>query len=156
MSFSPTTPITGTAQTGFTSPTYTIAADTAPSNNGKQFAVTALGGTQTGAVAHSIAAPFTITYVRPVNLRVLGTPDPVTGVVRNVPRNTHKVIVRKGVLPLAGQPYTTLVAALTIDVPVGSDTADAANIRAALSALIGVLSQQSAGIGDTLVTGLMG
>jgi hypothetical protein len=42
-----------------------------------------------------------------------------------------------------------------IDVPAGSDTADAANVRAALSAHIGALSQQSAGIGDTGVTGIV-
>jgi hypothetical protein len=43
----------------------------------------------------------------------------------------------------------------TIEVPAGSDLVDAANIRAALSAHIGGLSQQSAGIGDTGASGIM-
>ena len=45
MSIAVTSPITGQPQTGLTSPTYTVVADTAPAGNpGKQVAVTALGG----------------------------------------------------------------------------------------------------------------
>lgn len=156
MSFTLTTPVTGGAQTGLTSPTYTIAADTAPTSAGKQYAVTALGGTQTGVDASSTPSkPFTITLQRPTSLKVLSVVDPVTGQLRNVPTNTYKIIVRKGVLPLAGQAARVLNATLTIDVPAGSDSADAANIRAAMSLLIGSLNQISASIGDTLVTGVI-
>ncbi len=150
-----TTPITGQAQTGFTTPTYTIVTDTAPDNNGKQYAVTALGGTQTGVTTHSVAAPFTVTATRPKTLKSLANPNPVTGVVANVPRNTYKVITRKGVLPLAGQPYQTMLVTTTIEVPAGSDLADAPNVRAALSAHFGSLVQASAGIGDTSVSGVI-
>jgi len=155
MTVSLTSPVTGSAQTGLTSPTYTLTTDTAPDNNGKQFAVTGLGGTQTGVVSHSVAAPFTITATRPKALKSLSTPNPVTGVVSNVGRNEYKVITRKGVLPLAGQPYQTMLVTTTISVPAGSDLADAANVRAALSAHIGALTQQSAGIGDTSVSGVI-
>lgn len=150
-----TSPITGAAQTGLTSPTYTHVADTAPNANGKQVAVTALGGTQTGVTAHSVAAPFTITAFRPAIFKQLGKANPITGVVANVPRNVYKVITRKGVLPLAGQPYQTALISTTMEIPAGSDLADSANIRAALSAHIGALSQQSAGIGDTGVNGVI-
>jgi hypothetical protein len=155
MAFTLTSPITGGAQTGFTSPTYTHVVDVAPDVNGKQVAVTALGGTQTGVTAHSVSSPFTITYVKPKNNKVLGKPNPVTGLLPSVPVNTHKIIVRKGVLPLAGQPYSTLRLVLTMDIPAGSDTADPANIRGALSALFGSVAQQSAGVGDTLISGVM-
>lgn len=156
MSFTLTTPVTGGAQTGLTSPTYTIAADTAPTNTGKQYAVTALGGTQTGVDASSTPSkPFTITLQRPQNLKVLSAVDPVTGQLRSVPMNSYKILVRKGVTPLAGQPAKTLLATLTIDVPAGADSADAANIRASMSLLIGSLNQISASIGDTLVTGVI-
>jgi hypothetical protein len=137
-----------------TSPTYTIVADTAPSSNGKQYAVTALGGTQTGVDVSSVSRPFTVTFVKPPVLRTLGSPNPVTGIISNVPSNTYKLITRKGVLPLAGQPSKTMLVTTIIEVPAGSDTADAANVRAALSAHIGTLSQQSAGIGDTGVSGI--
>jgi hypothetical protein len=155
MTITVTSPITGTAQTGFTSPTYTLTADLAPDNNGKQNAVSALGGTQAGVTTHSIASPFTVTAVRPKVFKYLGKPNPTTGLVKDVPRNTFKLITRKGVTPLAGQPYATLQVTTIIDVPAGSDTYDAANVRAALSAHIGALSQQSSGIGDTAVSGIL-
>ena len=102
MSFALTSPITGLAQTGFTAPTYTIVTDIAPDVSGKQVAVTALGGTQAGVTAHSMASPFTITFFRPKVFRFLGKPNPTTGLIKDVPRNTFKLITRKGVLPLAG------------------------------------------------------
>jgi hypothetical protein len=42
MTIALTTPVTGTAQTGLTSPTYTVVADTPPNAYSKQYAVTAL------------------------------------------------------------------------------------------------------------------
>lgn len=157
MSISLTSPVTGGPQTGFTSPTYTVVSDLAPPGNpGKQWVVTAIGGTQTGVVPHSVAAPFTINFTRPSVLRVLGTPNPVTGVVTTVPTNTYKVIVRKGVLPLAGQPYRVFNLTLTMDVPAGSDLADPSNLRAALSLMAGSVWQQSAGLGDVFISGILG
>lgn len=150
-----TSPVTGGAQTGFTSPTYTLTADTAPDVNGRQFAVTALGGTQTGVIASSVAAPFTVTVTRPKVFKVLGKPNPVTGVVSNVGVNVFKVIIRKGVLPLAGQPYQPLIIRCELSCPAGSDVADPANVRAAVSLLVGSLNQLSAGTGDTLVSGII-
>jgi hypothetical protein len=155
MTITVTTPVTGGAQTGFTSPTYTLTADIAPDNNGKQNAVTALGGTQTGVTTHSVASPFTVTAIRPKVFRALGKPNPVTGLVKDVPRNVYKVLVRKGVTPLANQPFTTMLATAIIEVPAGADTYDAPNVRAAISMLVGALSQQSAGVGDTAVSGII-
>jgi hypothetical protein len=155
MSFALTSPITGLAQTGLTSPTYTHVTDSAPDITGKQVAVTALGGTQTGVTTHSMSSPFTITFFRPKVFRFLGKPNPVTGLIKDVPRNSFKLITRKGVLPLAGQPFQNMQITTIIDLPAGSDTADAANVRAALSAHFGALSQQSAGVGDTTVSGVV-
>lgn len=155
MAFALTSPITGTAQTGLTSPTYTHVADMAPDSNGKQVAVSALGGTQTNVTTQTVSSPFSLNFVRPKAFRVLGKPNPVTGIIKDVPRNTWKFIVRKGVLPLAGQPYATMQVTFQVDVPAGADSADAVNVRAALSAAIGALSQQSAGIGDTVTSGIV-
>lgn len=155
MSWNPTSPITGTAQTGLTTPTYTLTPDVAPDVNGKQVAVTAVGGTQTGVTAHSIASPFTITFVRPKNPKVLGNPNPVTGRLPSVPVNSFYVITRKGVTPLVNQPAKAMKITTIIEVPAGADSYDAQNVRAALSAHIGALSQQSAGVGDTAVTNVM-
>jgi hypothetical protein len=102
-----------------------------------------------------MASPFTITFFRPKVFRFLGKPNPTTGLIKDVPRNTFKLITRKGVLPLAGQPYANMQVTTIIDLPAGSDTADAANVRAALSAHFGALSQQSAGVGDSTVSGIV-
>lgn len=153
MAFNPTSPVTGSAQTGLTSPTYTIVTDANPDFNGKQVYVSALGGTQTGVVAHSVAAPFTLSMFRPKVLKTLAPVNPVTGVLRAVPMNTYKVITRKGVLPLAGQSYKTSVIATTLDIPAGADTADAINLRAAISAHIGLLTQLSNELGNSVTTG---
>lgn len=149
------TPVTGAAQTGLTSPTYTLTTDVAPGANGKQYAVTALGGTQTGVRTHAVSDPFTITFVRPVQFRVLPQANAITGGRSSVPKNTYKLIIRKGVLPYANANSAIMLTTVTMDVPAGSDTYDAANVRAALSLAIGALSQLSAGMGDTLVSGVM-
>lgn len=153
MAFAPTTPITGATQTGLTSPTYTIAADSNPDNNAKQYYVSALGGTQTGVLAHSVAAPFTLSMFRPKALKALAPVNPVTGVLRSIPMNTYKVITRKGVLPLAGQSYKTGSVISELNIPAGSDLADALSLRAMISAHIGLLTQISSAIGDSVVTG---
>lgn len=155
MTVSITSPVTGAAETGFTSPTYTHVADQAPDVNAKQVAVTALGGTQTGVIAHSVAAPFTVSVFKPKVFKVLGRVNPVTGQLASVPMNVYKVITRKGVLPLADQPYTTARMTTIIEIPAGSDTADAANLRAMQSMHIGSLTQVSAGLGDTTVAGVL-
>lgn len=155
MTINVTSPITGSAQTGLTSPTYTIVADIAPAPNGRQYAVTSLGGTQTGVTTHSVASPFTITAYRPQTFRSLGKAHPVTGVVSDVPNNVYSVLVRKGVTPLSGQPFAVATVKIIVGVPAGSDTVDAANVRAMLSAGFGVIAQQSAGVGDTAVSGVL-
>lgn len=148
-----TSPVTGSAQTGLTSPTYTNVAMSAPDVNAKQIAVTALGGTQTGVDSHSVARPFTVAFWWPKILRVLPSLNS-SGQLPSVPMNVYKVITRKGVTPLAGQPSKTMIITSTIEVPAGSDLADPANVRAALSCHIGAFTQQSAGIGDTSVSGV--
>lgn len=147
--------ITGSAQTGLTTPGYTITADKAVDVNGVQWAITALTGTQTGVVAHSMGNPFTVSYYRPKAFKTLGQPNPTTGRIANIQTNRSQLLTRKGVIPLAGQPVQTAFVKTYIEIPAGADVADPASIRAALSAHIGALSQISAGIGDTVITGVM-
>lgn len=153
--FGLTSPITGQPQTGFTSPTYSHAVDFAPSSLGKQVAVTTAGGTQAGVTVHSPSSPFTLTFYRPPSYAALGKPNPVTGLLSKFPSNTFKLVGRKGVTVLAGQPLQTMEATLVIKVPAGAELADPANVRALLSALFGACVQQSAGVGDTLTSGIV-
>jgi len=155
MTISVTSPVTGSAQTGLTSPTYTVVADVPPNAFSKQYAVTALGGTQTGVDVHGSSKPFTITFSRPAQIRSAPIPNPVTGVMGNSPRNVYSVLVRKGTVPLTGQNPQVMTLRCDLAVVAGADLAEPEDIRAALSLLIGTLSQQSAGLGDTLVNNLL-
>jgi hypothetical protein len=156
MTWSPTSPVTGAAQTGFTSPTYTITTDVAPDVNGKQHAVTALGGTQSGVRTHAVSDPFTVTFTRPKSPQTLKSPNPVTGKYGSIPKNTYGLIVRKGVNYAANNSPDVAILRCYIDVPAGSDAYDAPNIRALMSLAAGILSQQASGAGDTLVSGILG
>lgn len=154
MTWAPTTPVTGAAQTGFTSPTYTLSVDTYPGVNGKQHAITAVGGTQAGVRAHSVSDPFTLSGGRPTSLRSLPAMNG-NGGFSSVPRNTYFVITRKGVNIAANQPAVTMLVTSKFEVPAGADAYDAANVRAACSVHIGALSQQSAGLGDLCTSGVL-
>lgn len=154
MSFSPTSPITGAAISGLTSPTYTIVADTPPSAVSKQYAVSALGGTQTGVTAHTLSSPFTQTMFRPSSFKVLGQPN-TSGIIRSFPNNTFTVLTRKGVSVLASQPIQTMLIKTDLRIPSGADTYDLVNIKAAISAHIGLLWQIAQGLSDTVTTGTM-
>lgn len=147
--------ITGGAQTGFTSPTYTLTVDTPPEQNGKQSIVSAVGGTQAGVLAHSIGNPFTCSFYRPKVLKSLGGANPITGVISPIARNRFKWIFRKGVLPYTDAPALPAVVRVELDIPAGADFTDPANLRALLSLVVGVLSNQSAGMGDTVINGVL-
>lgn len=155
MSFSPSSPVTGAAVSGLTSPTYTIAADVAPSINGKQYAVTALGGTQTGVDTNTVSKPFTITFFRPVALKTLPQVNPTTGVIKNIPMNQYKLITRKGAQPAANQMLMVARITTIIEVPAGSDTYEPEELRAMISAHAGTMWAQASGIADTVITGVL-
>lgn len=155
MSFAPSSPVTGATVSGFTSPTYTLTNDVAPSMNGKQYAVTALGGTQTGVDLNTVSKPFTLSFFRPQVLKVLPQANPVTGVIKAVPMNTYKLITRKGVLPASGQVPITARITTVIDVPAGADTFEPEDLKAMLSLHFGVGSAQASGIADTILSGVL-
>lgn len=154
MTLAVTSPITGGAQTGFTSPTYTVTQDVAPAANGKQWAVTALGGTQVGVTTHSVSVPFTVSLWRPLLMKLLPKANPITGVIKNIPVNVYKAIVRKGLIPAANQTPEIGTVNVSVTVPAGAETYDIANVRAMISAAVGTLNQISAGLGDTVNTGI--
>lgn len=155
MSFAPSSPVTGAAVSGLTSPTYTIAVDVAPSINGKQYAVTALGGTQAGVDVNTVSKPFTLSFFRPVALKTLPSVNPVTGVIKNIPMNQYKLITRKGVMPAANQMLMTARITTVIEVPAGSDTYEPEELRAMISAHFGTGWVQASGIADTVITGVL-
>lgn len=156
MAFSPSSPVTGAAETGLTSPTYTISSDTVgPNAHSKQYVVTALGGTQTGVAVHSVSNPFTLTMERPASFRYLGVPNPVTGVISNVPFNVYKYRTRKGVDVASGQSKKVAYVETKVYVPAGADTEDPLSIEAMMSLHGGALWGNSAAIGNILKDGVL-
>lgn len=153
MSLNPTSPFTGASQNGLTSPTYTISEGFAPNNHSRQWTVTALGGTQSGVDAHSVSKPFTITVELPTQFKQLGMPNPTTGLVSNVPMNVYTIRVRKGAVPLSGQPDKVARFEAKAYIPAGSDEADPTTLKALCSAFIGFLNDNSDEIGDSWLTG---
>lgn len=148
-----TSPITGGAQSGFTSPTYTHILDKFPGNNGVQYAVTALGGTQTGATAHTADKPFTISVERPESVRVQTVN--ANGITVSNGRNRHKIMVRKGMPAVTGQPALLATGEVILSLPVGAESVSPAEIRAMVSCLLGAAWQYSAGLGDQAVTAVV-
>jgi hypothetical protein len=155
MTWNPTSPVNGATMGVFTAPTYTLTADVAPDVNGKQHAVTALGGTQTGVRVHSVSDPFTITFTRPKNPRVLPSPNPLTGKFSAIPRNTYGLLIRKGVNYAANQAPDVMLIRVSIDVPAGADAYDSANVRAALSLALSAAYLTASGVGDAACTGII-
>jgi hypothetical protein len=92
---------------------------------------------------------------RPAQPRILGQPNPVTGRIAQVPNNIYNVLTRKGVLPLAGQPFSTMIIETIARVPAGAEVADPLSVKAAFSLHIGAVWAQASGIGDTAVTGII-
>lgn len=151
-----TTPVTGGAQSGFSTPGYVLTADQAPNaSTGVQYSVSSLTGTQAGVRPHSITDPFTITSERPGVLKTLaGLVSGVTGLYGKVPENVYKVFhVRKGVNIAANNIPRIMEIRCEARIPAGADAYDSANVKAAVSLLVGAFNQQSSGIGDTLLTG---
>jgi len=153
MTWSPDSSTTGGLQTGFTTPTFTLVDDTAPVVNAKQKTVSALTGTLT-ATPNSASRPFTSTFYKPAVLKALPAPNPVSGIYGPIPNNQYKWIVRKGGYAAAGVPVTA-IARLTIDIPAGMDAYNPDEVRALASYLVGQLSEESADLGDTLVTAVL-
>lgn len=152
MSYTMTGVITGATIAGLTSPTYTLTADSAIDQNSRQSYVSALGGTQTGVAVHSVSLPFTVSVSRPRVLKILGKPN-LNGLISSVGRNVYKVLGRKGVLPLAGQPNAIALARLEFEIPAGSEAADLVSLKALISFLSGFIEANAIGIADTFASG---
>lgn len=153
-SWSPDSSIAGGAQSGFTTPAFTLVADTAPIVNGKQVAVSAVTGTVGAATANSISSPFTATFSKPVVPKTIPAVNPLTGARGTIPNNKYKLVIRKGGYAAADTPVTA-ICRLEIDVPAGMDAYNPDNVRAMISFLVGLLSEESADLGDTVITGVL-
>jgi len=154
MPWSPDSSTTGGAQTGVTSPTFTLVSDTPPAINASKKVVTAYSGAGLTVSANSASKPFDATFSKPTTLRSLPAANPVTGLRTQIPNNQYKLVIRKGGLAEVGVPVQ-MVVRLTLDVPAGMETYNPDEVRACVSFLVGLLNEESADISDTLLTGVV-
>jgi hypothetical protein len=153
--FTMTGAVSGVAQTSFTTPSFTLVVDNAPDVRSKQSAVTTLGGTMAGVVAHSINAPFTVTVRRPPMWKTLAMAilNGVTAQYSKVPYNEQVIIVRKAAQVALNQWWTNEWR-LATKIYAGSETYDAPNVKAGASFFAGFIWANSSGFGQALIDGI--
>jgi hypothetical protein len=128
--------------------------DLAPAQNAKQKTVTAIGGTQGSATANSASSPFTMTFYKPSTVQKLPAANPVTGLRGSIPNNQYKIVIRKGGFSASGVPVQA-VCRITFDIPAGMDAYNPDEVRALASYVIGLLNEESADLGETLLTAVV-
>lgn len=152
MALNPTSPVTGAAVTGLTSPTYTFTEDQAPDGNTRKFIITALGGTQTGVEIHTVSSPFYLLIQRPATMKPLGRVNPNSGIASQFPVNTYRIRFYKGATV---QPAVNMEGILVFDctlrVPAGFDN-DAEEAKALLSFVGGFFNANASGLYDLIAT----
>jgi len=156
MSFAPASPVSGPNIAALATPTYTLTVDSPPAPNGKQYTISALGGTQASVAVNAVSKPFTLSCFKPASVKVLPPVNPVTGQLPAVSNNEYKVITRKGVIPLAGQTPRVMLITTTISVPAGSELNDLPNVAAALSLHLGAVYAQASNIGNLVQDAVLG
>lgn len=154
MPWSPDSSITGGAVTTFTSPVFVQVDDIPPSVNAKQKTVTSITGTVGTASPNTVSEPFTATFYKPSAIKQIPAPNPVSGLRGQVPNNQYRLVVRKGGEAATGVPVVA-IARLSLDIPAGMDSFDPDNVRALISYLVGVLTEESADLADTCLTGVV-
>jgi len=143
MSFSPTSPVTGQACTGLTTPTFTLTAGTAPDATSKAYVVSALGGTQTGVTAHSNELPNWLYARRPKAIKTPGAKLSATGQYTKGGKNEFSLVYYKGCNVLNGfsnVQYDIQIARMSTSTPAAVGN-DAVNLASFLSMWFGLLGQ---------------
>lgn len=158
MSLTVTSPITGVALTGLTTPTFTLASDSPPDLNSYRYVITALGGTQTGATAQTGADnPFDLTLQRAPTLRQGPSVDSLNRIIGQPGRNITRISGRKGmrVNSASSQRFPAYIR-VEISIPAGAESVDPAEIKSFLSMEFGAMYNNAQGICDTVITGVKG
>jgi len=99
------------------------------------------------------ATPFTISFFKPPVLKAKTVDN--NGRLQVAPLNVYKQVTRKSVTLDAFLNTRICQVTTIIEVPAGAEVYDGDNVRAAISAHIGLLNQQSSGIAATVATGIL-
>jgi len=132
-------PVSGvSSQPDLTSPTFTVVAIPAAVDGALSYGVSALGGTQTGVSAHSLAKPFTHTAYANMNIR---TSDKTGTAV-----NKTRTMTRKGLVCDALGTIRQGSIEMILRLPAGSEQFDPVSVQSLISCSLGCNSQQGTAI----------
>lgn len=154
MTWSPDGTATGGAQLGLTTPTYTYTTDVAPAANARQYVVTTLGGTQTGVRTHTAGDPFSLRVTRQP-YKALPAKLQNGMYAGNVPLNKTEWLLKKGLKIDSSGTIRAGYWRVSAEIPAGAESNDDINIQAMTSFIIGILSEESADVGETIKTGVI-
>lgn len=147
----PSSPITGSAITGLTSPTYTIIEDNPPDTNSKAWVVTALGGTQAGVSVHKNEMPFKVIAKRAARIKTPGARSATTGMYLQGGKNEYSFKFIKGSNVLAafgGAQYDNILGEVKLSIPAAIGN-DSAQLDALFSFMGGFINATLQGLRDT-------
>lgn len=154
--FNPTSPVTGSPISGFTSPTYTLTPDTAQSQNERQWVVSAIGGTQPQVVAHTSDRPFTIRTKRPKVIKTLKPNGYGVGGIPlygSVPINVYDILVNTRAPIDSSGNLGAIRVRLQIEAAAGIPTYGTNQLAGVLSCLLGAATAQISGLVDNVKLG---
>lgn len=148
----PTAAVT-TTDSKISAGTYTFVADQANDLRTKVFAVSAIGGTQTGVQKHTAEAPKQLMFRRPASYAQLGGYNQVSGKYSKVPKNVTRII-GKGSAQVVLNQWEIIPMTLDIGIPAGSASYDAANVEASVMMFITGLYDQKEELCQAIIDGL--
>jgi len=99
-----------------------------------------------------VGNPFTILFEFPANPKGPPAVSSSTGQPISVPRNTSRVLLRKGVEVVTGYRFPMEVD-LAIRIPAGAEVQDAESVSAALVAMSGAIAQIVPGLRNSVISG---
>ena len=142
----------GTATNFLTSPVFTTVKDKPLDTNQNQVACTALAsGTATNGRYHTPSDPCTVTSSRPKSIKTLQS------VGEDLDQfNEYSVLTRKGVKCRSTGEIRTMTVRTVYRIPVGAEVYDAVNVAIGASLHHGLTAEESSGIIDTIISGLLG
>lgn len=145
--------VTGGVATNYlTSPVLTTVKDKPLDTNQNQVACTALAsGTATNGRYHTPSDPFTATSSRPKSVKTLQSVGDDLDQY-----NEYSILVRKGVKCRSTGEIRVQTVRIIYRIPVGAETYDAVNVALGASLAHGIIAEESSGIVDTIISGLLG
>jgi hypothetical protein len=147
----PTAAVTTSSGT-LSAATFTFVSDQANDLRSKVYAVSAIGGTATGANIHSVQAPKQVIVKRPATFAMMSGYNQTSGLYARVPKNVTRV-VGKGSCKVGTNQWEVIPMSADFGIPAGSSY-DVGNLEASIAMFIAALWDQKEEIIKAVQDGL--